>query len=183
MHQAYNNRGAIYAVEGLYDNAIEDYIQALRIKPDFKEAKDNLMQAYAAKAQDSGKNLNTLRAKAADKFTFHQAYLSDYAMGEFDEMISRLGEAIRQNPGDAVLYHNRGVAYTNKGEFDKAISDYDSAVSINPEYALAYFNRAVAYFAKGDIDSSWRDVRKAQSLGYKINPEFLRALREGEGPN
>jgi len=43
---AHNNRGVAYDVIGRYEDAIEDYKQAIRIKPDLAEAHYNLGVAY-----------------------------------------------------------------------------------------------------------------------------------------
>jgi tetratricopeptide (TPR) repeat protein len=71
-----------------------------------------------------------------------------------------------------------GVAYKSTGQYDQAISDYTKALEINPRYALAYYNRALAYENTGQYDKAWEDVDKAQDLGFKINPQFLKALRK-----
>ena len=39
-------------------------------------------------------------------------------------------------------------------------------------------NRAVAYYQKQDFDKAWADIEKAQSLGFKAKPEFVKALRQ-----
>jgi tetratricopeptide (TPR) repeat protein len=54
--QAYNNRGAVFALKGWYDKAIADYTQALAIQPSFKDAQANLAAALAEQGQqDSGR--------------------------------------------------------------------------------------------------------------------------------
>ena len=82
---------------------------------------------------------------------------------------------------DAEAYNHRGIAYVNKGQFDQAISDYNKALELNPMDALAYYNRGVAYYSRKDYDKAWDDVYKAQGLGFKINPGFLKDLREASG--
>ena len=38
-------------------------------------------------------------------------------------------------------------------------------------------NRGNAYVAKGEYDKAREDVHKAQSLGFQLDPEFLKPLR------
>jgi tetratricopeptide (TPR) repeat protein len=45
-HQAYLNRGVIYALEDNLDLAIKDYLTALQLKPDYAEAYFNLGAVY-----------------------------------------------------------------------------------------------------------------------------------------
>jgi len=101
--------------------------------------------------------------------------------GDFDNAIADFTKAIEINPNHAKAYNNRGLAYGGKQEYDSAISDFNKAIEINPAYAGAYNNRGIAHYAKGEHDKAWEDVRKAQSLGYQVDPEFLKALREASG--
>lgn len=80
-----------------------------------------------------------------------------------------------------MAYYNRGIAYDEKGQHNKAIADFTKAVELNPKFAGAYNNRAVACYIKGEYEKVWNDVRKAQTLGYQVHPEFLKALREASG--
>jgi tetratricopeptide (TPR) repeat protein len=68
-----------------------------------------------------------------------------------------------------------------KGDHDKALADFNKAIELNPNYALAYNNRGIAYFNKRDYEKAWDDVRKAQKLGCKVHPKFLKALRQASG--
>src|SRR6185312_12200486 len=49
--EAYNERGKAYLSKREYDRAIQDFNQALRLRPYFGEAKDNLKEAERAKAK------------------------------------------------------------------------------------------------------------------------------------
>jgi len=75
-------------------------------------------------------------------------------------------------------HYRRGVVYENKGEYEHAIAEYTKAIEINPRHAPSYNNRAVCYYDKEEYDKAWKDVHKAQSLGYRVFPGFLDALRE-----
>ena len=60
---------------------------------------------------------------------------------------------------DAGFYLDRGNVYRYRGKYDRAIAFY-----LKKEYARAA-----------------DDVNKAQSLGHKVHPVFLQALREASG--
>jgi tetratricopeptide (TPR) repeat protein len=85
------------------------------------------------------------------------------------------------NPEDLNAYNIRGTAYGEKGQFDKAIFDFSKAIELNPRNAEVYYNRAFAYFKKQEYDEAWNDVYKAQNLGFKVHPGFLKDLREASG--
>lgn len=78
-------------------------------------------------------------------------------------------------------YNNRGIAYAKKGQYDQAISDFNKVLEINPGDANAHWNRGYAYYFKREYKKSWEDVKKAQSLGLQIHPEFLDNLRKASG--
>lgn len=82
---------------------------------------------------------------------------------------------------DAETYNNRGIAYGSKGEYNKAIADFTKAIEINPMLVEPYNNRGFSYYLKKEYNKAWEDVYKAQSLGYKVKPEFLNALRKASG--
>ena len=89
--------------------------------------------------------------------------------------------ALEVNPEYTEAYYNRGFVYLGQGKLDQAVSDYSKAIAINPGYAVFYSNRAEAYFLKKEYGLSWEDARKAESLGYSVNPDFLKELRKALG--
>jgi tetratricopeptide (TPR) repeat protein len=104
-----------------------------------------------------------------------------YREGQFDQAIADYTKTIELSPRHLYAYNNRGHAYCEKGQFDQAVSDYTEAIEINPRYPKTYNYRGRAYFYLKKYDNAWSDVNKAQSLGYKVQPEFLKNLREASG--
>ena len=100
------------------------------------------------------------------------------AEGEYDKAILCFTKALRARRKSPEAYCNRGTAYSENGEHDKATADLNKAIELNPEFADAYYNRAVVYYQKKQYDESWQDVGKAQELGYRIDANFLEAMRE-----
>ena len=41
--------------------------------------------------------------------------------------------------------------------------------------------RAIAFYYERDYDRAWEDLRKAESLGWKISPNFLQNLQKASG--
>ena len=78
----------------------------------------------------------------------------------------------------SLLFSSASAQQKQSESYDRAISDYNKALEINPRYAKAYCNRGIAYYFKEEYEKSWKDVKKAQSLGYQIHPEFLDQLRK-----
>jgi tetratricopeptide (TPR) repeat protein len=86
----------------------------------------------------------------------------------YDRAIAEFGEAIREDPYNAVVFVARANAYFGHGDFDRAIADFDEALRLNPVLAAAYAGRAYAYRAKGKDDLAVSDIQQAS----KLDPQF-----------
>jgi Flp pilus assembly protein TadD len=94
--------------------------------------------------------------------------------GAFDQAIADFTKAIELKPADPALYDLRGRVKYAKGDNGAALADHDQAIKIDPNYAKAYKNRAMVYFTMEDFDKSVENLRKAESLGFKVDHEFLK---------
>ena len=112
---------------------------------------------------------------------YHWRGYAHVGTGEYDQAILDFTKAIEINPKYAEAYHWRAYAYVGTGEYDQAILDSTKAIEINPKYVEAYKNRIEAYCVKKEYDKAWEDVHKVQSLGYRVNPDNLKTLREKSG--
>lgn len=157
---AYRYLGQIYITDQKWDDAIECYTKVVIIDEKDAESFNNRGLAYLARVS-SGK---------ASKTDLHKT-INDFNMANAD-----FTEAIKINPEFAAAYYNRGLTLLAK--YDKAITDFTMAIRLKPDHARAYYYRAVEYFNLKEYDKSWEDVRKAQGLGYKVDPNFVRKLSE-----
>lgn len=69
----------------------------------------------------------------------------------------------------------------DKKELDSIISIFSQALKNNPNYTGIYYNRAIAYFYQDNYEKSWEDVRKAESLGFRFNDNFIKSLSKASG--
>lgn len=182
--EAYYHRGNVYRRQGQYDKAIADYNQAIALNPGRAEFFTNRGIAFGEKklydkaVSDYGRAIE-MDAKAAYAYNNRGAvYLNN---GRYDEAIRDFDKAIEINPGFALAYLNRGKTHGNSGRHTQAISDFSRAIAIDPGDASAHSSRGIAYFYLKLYDKAWDDVHKAQALGYRINSDFLKALREASG--
>jgi tetratricopeptide (TPR) repeat protein len=145
------------------------------------EAYDNRGNVYTDKGQYD-KAISEYTKALKIKPTYAEAYYNrgyTYTIkGKYDDAIRDFDKALELNPKYAKAYHIRGIAYASKGQYNQAISDYTKALEMNPQDAIAYCNRGVAYYFRKEYGKSWENVKKAQSLGYQIDPMFLDRLRK-----
>lgn len=104
-----------------------------------------------------------------------------YEKQMYDEAITAFNVVIHINPKYTDAYFQRGVAYAHKYNFDEALLDYARAIEIDPNLSYIYANRALTYFLKQEYAKSWEDVRKVESLGEKVDAEFLEELKKSSG--
>jgi tetratricopeptide (TPR) repeat protein len=96
----------------------------------------------------------------------------------YDEAIAEFTKAIELNSRFTEAYYDRGLTYYKKMEFNQAISDYTKAIEISPNDADVYYNRGLVYSLNKEYDKAWEDIHKAESLGYKVNPDFRKELQK-----
>ena len=121
--QEYFNRGNEFFDNDDFDRAIADYTEALRLKPDMAEAKNNLSNAY-----------------------FNRG-IASLQKGDNNRAIADITEAASLNPKNAQIYGARGWIKNQIGDFDGVINDYTEVIRLEPA-ATAYAQRAGAYHEK-----------------------------------
>jgi tetratricopeptide (TPR) repeat protein len=138
LAKVFNYRGFAYGRKQLYDLAIQDDDEAIRLKPNYPNAFFNRGNAYYGKGQ------------------------LDRAIQDFDQAI-RLNPNGR-GPEAANVFLMRGETYRGKGQNDLAIQDYDEAIRLYPSYARAFNARGVALRALGQQGRADADFAKAKQL-------------------
>jgi tetratricopeptide (TPR) repeat protein len=90
-----------------------------------------------------------------------------------------INKAVELNPNSGKFYFIRAGTWGYKSNPDKAISDYTKAIELDPDNVNAYCARAIVYqFFKNEPRKALEDYQKAQLLGYRQNPEWIKMLKE-----
>lgn len=113
---------------------------------------------------------------AQDVKTYVDQGIAGCEAGKFDQALNDFNAALKMKPNDATLYDYRGMAYRCKNMDDKAMQDFNKAMVLDPKFARPYRNRAMIYYDRGDFDKSLADLQKAKSLGYKVDPDFMKMV-------
>jgi tetratricopeptide (TPR) repeat protein len=114
----------------LYENAISDFSNSIRLDPNYAPAYYYRGRTYATqgelgKAISDYNEVIRLDPNDADAYYYRgRAYADE---GEFDRAISDYNEAIRLDSNDADAYYHRGVAYSLVGNHHKADADFAAA--------------------------------------------------------
>lgn len=163
---AYSHRAAAWNLKGEPDQAIKDYGEALKLKPD-RALYNNRGLAWMNK-KDYDKAIadfgEAIRIDPKAAMPYNSRGLAWNAKKEHDKAIADHTEAIRLEPNYANAYASRGYAWHDKKEFDKAIADFTEALRLDPKDADAYVNRGLSRRAKKEYDKAVADFTEAIRL-------------------
>ncbi|MFQ5662741.1 MAG: tetratricopeptide repeat protein [Terriglobia bacterium] len=186
--------------QGNFDGAIAAYKKAIKLKPDFPEAHNNLGNALVEKFDEFIRGLADQSQLAAYrdvvladkdllgdaiaayqkaiklKSNFPEA-LNNLAAalvrtGRLDEAIATYRKALELTPDDPEALNNLGNALARKGQFDEAIERYRKALELTPEDHDILNSLGNALARKGQLDDAIATFQKALELK-PADPETL----------
>jgi len=132
-HVMHNNYGNALAQRGLLDEAAEQYLKVLTIKPRYLKTLSNLGKIFQLQGKTDEAIIYFRRAfdiSPKDIKILNNLGLALQKQGDFDDSIIYLNESLRIRPGQPDILDNLAFAYYNLGEFDKAIQAAERALKI-----------------------------------------------------
>ena len=136
---------------GRFDESIAESQKALKIKPDFAPAHNNLGAALVENQR--GENGAPWQNEAVD------------------DAIAHYRRALQINPDFAQAHSNLGTALLLKGQTDEAIVHYQKALEIEPNFAEARYSLGNAFLAQGRYSQSIPNYEAA----LRILPDYFEA--------
>jgi len=158
----------------IYDKAIADFTQAIRLDPNDAFAYTSRGIVHCDKGDCDlalADHTQAIRLDPNYAMAYNNRGNTYNNKGDFNRAIADLTQAIKLNPNFVLAYYNRGNAYNNKGDYDRAIADYAQTIKLNPSHFDAYNNRGIAYDNKGDLNRAIADYTQA----IKLNPNLVDA--------
>jgi Tfp pilus assembly protein PilF len=163
----HNNLGLALYKQDRTEEAVEHYLQALRLNPDYAWAHNNLGLAY----YDSGMREEAIKAFkrtiridpdfAKAHYNLGNAY---YDLGKRKEAIESYKQAVRINPDYVWAHNNLGLAYGKSGKLKEAIEAFKQAIRIDSDYTETHYNLGYAYVLSNDRDSALEQYKILKSL-------------------
>ncbi len=144
----YGNRANYYRDAKLYDLALADYNEAIRLKPSNPEALNSRARLYFNKG-----GAENLKLAARDYNAAIEKKLAETKSPDRDQS---LGE----------FYINLGAAYAMLGDPKAAITEFDRGLTLKPDHETGYLNRSVIYNQLGDFPNALKDIETY----FKYNP-------------
>ncbi len=160
--------------QGKLDEAIAQYQQALRLKPDYPDAHNNYANALRAKGLVE-EAIHHYRMAIAYNPGYADAYnnlgLALYAQGEFSQAADCYRQAVTLRPNYPQAHNHLGNALKELGDFKQAVEHYRQAIALKPDYAKAYNNWGNIFRDEGDLATAIQYYDQAIA----IEPEFAEA--------
>jgi lipoprotein NlpI len=161
-----NYRGGVYVGKGDYDKAVEDYDQAIRLKPDDASTYNNRGIAYSHKGeydraiQDFDQ---AIRLKPDDDSAY-VGRASAYAnRGEYDQAIQSFDQAIRLDPDSTYAPLWRAQLLFELARFSDAGDALEKLINANPQIAEGVLWLALARWRAGESVND-KPTAQAQAL-------------------
>jgi tetratricopeptide (TPR) repeat protein len=171
---AHNNLGLALFQQGRQSEAMDEYEQALQIKPDYAEAHYNLGTALLQIGRVP---------EAIEQFEQALRIKPDYAQahnnwgdalfqtGHLPEAIKQYEQALEIDPDYAVAHYNLGSALQQTGPLSEAIGQFEQALQMNPNNAAAHNSLGRALSQTGHGPEAVEQLK----LALQIDPDFADA--------
>ena len=156
------------------EDALADYAEAIRLKPDYAEAYNNrgILKAKLGRHDDALADYDeAIRLKADHARPYYNRGILKAKLGRYEDALADYAEAIRLKPDYARAFYNRGVAKAKLGRHDDALADYAEAIRLKPDYAEAYNNRGAEKAKLGRHDDALADYDEA----IRLKPDLAEA--------
>jgi protein O-mannosyl-transferase len=140
---------AAYAGMKMWDEAARNAQEALRLRPDYQLARNNLVWALQEKQKLAGGPAPVPAAPAQAVVGANAGQLLNLSMqlyqsGKYPECIAAARQAIKIDPTLAEAYNNIAACSSNLKKWDDAIAAASEALRLRPDFQLARNNLAWA---------------------------------------
>lgn len=151
--------GNCFTALKLYKNAIEPYLNAIKINPQITSSYNNIGVAYKELEEyDNAKAMyeKVLAINPNDSAVHNNLGNLLRNLEDFEGAVSHLLESIKINPTYADAYSNLGAVYKEQKMYDKAEGYYRKALELSPNHTNANFDLALIELTNGEYQSGWR---------------------------
>jgi len=177
---AWENRGSYRNEKGDFRGAVEDYTQAIILKPDYADAYYNRGIAYysAGDAKAALADYNAVeRLKPRFPDNYYNRGITRHALGDNKGALADYNKATELDPRHFKAYSNRGNVKRDLNDISGAIADYSKAIELYPYYDDALSNRGAANGTLGNYKEAIKDFDRAIQVNGKYQTAwYLRGM-------
>jgi protein O-mannosyl-transferase len=167
----YNNLGAIFLHERRMPEAMQQFEEAIRIRPQSADALGNLGNVLVAlgRPQEAMPYFQKAFQSTSDygeaKLRFGSALLE---MNRVDEAISDIKEGARLKPNNAAAHSLLGAALRRSGQLPAAKAEFQEAIRLEPESAPLYRELGETLEEWGETDQAISQFETA----LRVDPQY-----------
>ena len=171
---ALNNLGVLYYRKGVYDEAIKQFKEALKIDPKFELARENLLYLFSeTKMEDP--DVNKWKKEVEEAPSNVEALLrlgvSYQNMGWLDEAAETLGQVVENNPDHYMARIHFGSVLKAQGLHQQALEHFLNAEDNVSKSAVFHTDLGEIYYNLGRTDEAISELRNA----IKIDADYWRS--------
>ncbi|MGO9014165.1 MAG: tetratricopeptide repeat protein [Dissulfurispiraceae bacterium] len=155
--RAYFALGNIYKDRNMPDKAIENYLIAIKLKPDYVEAYKSLGTTYKDRNMPDKaieNYLTAIKLKPDDADAHVYLGIEYKSLNMNDKAMEQYLVAIKMEPNNDKAHNNLGIIYQDINMTDKAIEQYLIAIRLNPDVAETHYNLGLIYQASNLYDKA-----------------------------
>lgn len=157
---SYQVRGLARVYQERYEDAISDFRAGLRLDPDNRPMRHNLILCLAHNGQreEALKTVDTLLA-SSPKYAPAMAMRSDllWEQGDSAGALEWVDKALDVNRYDADMLHHRGVMLARMERYEEAEKDLDRVIYLDPGISGAYITRAMIRYFRDNLNGALAD--------------------------
>lgn len=170
-HNIHNNIGIAYDRAQMYENAVEEFNEALRLDPGYIEVLNNLAVAYYRMelVDEAIERLSDAIRLRPEYLEAHCNLGNIYASDErYEEALAEFKVALSLNPGSALVHNNLGNVYAEQEKLPEAIREFQEAVKLDPDHLPARSSLGTLYARQGRHEEALGEFQEA----LKRDPEL-----------
>ena len=157
---AYQVRGLARVYQEHYEEAIGDFREGLRLDPDNRSLRHNLILCLtrSGRTQEAVLAADTL-IMYSPKYAPAMAMRSDLSWEQGDTLgaLEWVNKAIQINSYDADMLHHRGVMLARLERYEEAEEDMNRVIYLNPADASANITRAMVRYFRDNLNGALAD--------------------------
>ncbi|MFN3430491.1 MAG: tetratricopeptide repeat protein [Candidatus Sericytochromatia bacterium] len=178
--EIYYEIGNMYLEQGAAKDAIPYYEEALRWRPGYSFAANNLGNAFKALKEPLKARRCYEAAMASDPANPNPRNALGVLLQEQGDLTGALEayrEAAKLDPAYADARYNAGVLLLHQGKVNEALTDLAAASRLNPSLAVAHVQLGEAHFRLGHVRLALDSYMRAMSLDPNLKTKAAECRR------
>jgi tetratricopeptide (TPR) repeat protein len=164
---ALNNLGVLYFRKGMYEEAMEQFKEALKVDPKFDLARENLRYLFAETGLDDSEVRRWRDEVKRDPENFEAMLrlgVSYQNMGRFREAADMLGAVVEKNPENTMARFHLATTLKAQGLYQQALEHHQYISGHFAKSAVFHTDLGEVYYNLGRTDEAIAELHSAIKL-------------------